>query len=644
MLRGYVQIKMCGINGFNFEDEQIIRRMNDRIRYRGPDAEGIFCNKISLGHVRLKIIDLSENARQPMSNENGGLWIIFNGEIYNFQELRKELEQKHRFKSKSDTEVILHAYEEWGNECVNKFNGMWAFCIYDKKKQIFFLSRDRLGKKPLHYYCKNEKFIFSSEIKAILEHGINKELNKTAVSSFLSYRYVLGEETFFKNIFKLLPAHNMIYNLKTNKIERIWEYWDLPQKEVEISEEKAEKEVEKLLMKSVEYRKISDVPLGVILSGGLDSSLITALLATIEKKEGKRINTFTVKFPEEGFDETKFAKIVAKKYNTNYFEVKVDISNFLDIMKEYTKYKDEPIGVPNEIALYLLARKIKENVTVVLSGEGADELFAGYRGIFSSYYDYERLKSIKERSALSEYRTKFKSLHERYGGRLFDNELQHFLFMYNYWTDDEKNFILKEEAKKDFVAIFKKYYYKATGGYIRKISYLFLKLHLPTLLNRLDNPTMANAVEGRVPLLDYKLAEYAYNLPSILKIRWKNKEEFNKATFKNCEEISENYDILKYVLKKISLKYLPESIIKRKKQGFPLPLDKWFRGKFLDEARHILLSDKARIKEVIDQKKLEEWIDKNLQKQSFTKHQTFGQKLWMLVSLEFWLEEWFPRV
>jgi asparagine synthase (glutamine-hydrolysing) len=634
---------MCGINGFNFQNTEIIKRMNDKIRYRGPDDEGIYINEdISLGHVRLKIIDLSEKAKQPMCNETGNLWITYNGEIYNFQELRAELEAKgHKFKSKSDTEVVLHAYEEYNTKCVNRFNGMWAFCIYDKKRKILFLSRDRVGKKPLYFYSKNKRFIFSSEIKAILEHNIKKELNKKAVSSFLSYRYVLGEETFFKKIKKLLPAHNMIYDLKKKKIKRIWEYWDLPQQGNKIPENLAKKIVEDLIKRSIEYRKISDVPLGVILSGGLDSSLIAAMLSRIEQKEGKQINTFTVKFPEKGFDETRFAEIVAKKYNAKYFEVKVSTNNFLEIMREYIKYKDSPVGVPNEIALYLLSKEIKKNVTVVLSGEGADELFAGYGRKFASIFDFERLKILeKSKNGSEKYKKEFHALYKKYKGKFFRTELDHFLFLYNYWSNEEKNLILKEEAKNDYRGIFEKYFRKSTGNYHQKMSYLFIKLHLPGLLNRLDNPTMTNAVEGRAPFLDYLLLEFVYNLPRELKTRWKSKDDFVAAGFKTCDEISEIHDIPKYILKEIAKGYLPKDIVERKKQGFPLPLDLWFRVDFLEKSQNLLLTKDSKIRSVIKQEKLKEWIRNNIKGED----RKFGQKLWMLVSLELWLREWFPEI
>jgi asparagine synthase (glutamine-hydrolysing) len=625
---------MCGICGFNFEDLSGIKEMAKQFDYRGPDQENYYTdNAVSLGHKRLSIIDLSEKGRQPMCNESKDIWIVFNGEIYNYNEIRPELERKgHVFNSQSDTEVIIHAYEEYGKDCVKMFNGMWAFCIYDKRKSTLFLSRDRFGKKPLYYSLDKDKFYFSSEIKGILKCGVKKELNKPAVSSYLSYRYVLGEETFFKNIYKVLPGHNMIFNLKTRQIEENGEYWDIPIKEVNLKEEEILNKINDLLKKSVMYRKISDVPLGVILSGGLDSSIITAILA---KQEQKPINTFTVKFKETGYDETEFAKIVADLYKTNYFEVTINTDNFLKIMKEYMMFKDEPVGVPNEIPLYLLSKKIKEKVTVVLSGEGADEFFEGYGRIFSSARDYEIIKQLQgQKNGKNNYKEKYPSIYNKYKGVLFKSELEHFLFMYNYWGDEEKNFILLNDSKKDFSAIFKKYIEKNDLPYEKKISYIFMKLHLPGLLNRLDSSTMANSVEGRAPFLDYKLAEFVFNIPLEYKTKWLLSNEELLNLDKNCDELSEKANISKYILKEMAKEYLPETIVKRKKQGFPLPLNSWFKNDFLNITKEMLLDENSKIKEVINQENLANWIEKG-------QGEIFGQKLWMLLSLEMWLREWF---
>lgn len=621
---------MCGINGFSFRNEELAGRMNDIVRHRGPDDDGVFSDgNVTLGHRRLKIIDLSKKASQPMSDSEGSLWITFNGEMYNFKEVRKDLEDKgYEFVSMSDTEVILYAYREWGTDCVKRFNGMWAFALYDKKNGIIFMSRDRLGKKPLYYTVKDGNIIFSSEIKPIFEHKIEKKLNMKAVSSFLSYRYVLGKETMFDGVFKLLPAHNMIFNMGRGEIERVWEYWDIERSTTNPSEADALKNTEDALLKSISYRQISDVPIGSINSGGLDSSLVTAMMSTLREEP---VKSFTVKFPEEGFDETPFARMLANHCKTMHKEITIDTSNFMNLMKEYVKNKDMPTGVPNEIALYMLFKEIKKSATVVLSGEGADELFAGYSRIFRSPFDFERMKE-----AGKNYPEKYPALAKKYNGKMFKDELDHFLFLYSYFPDDEKNSFLREEARKDFRSLFEEYYERIDGDYYRRISYIFLKLHLPVLLARLDNSSMRSAVEGRTPFLDYNVVDTIFSMPFSMKNPWKSEDDKKEAESKNCDEIAEKHDTVKYILKRVAEKYIPMKIIERKKQGFPLPLQKWFGKDLLNDAKILLLSEESRISMVANQEKLGEWI-----KKKEDGGPGFGQKLWTLVSLELWLREWF---
>jgi len=623
---------MCGINGFNFENEKIIKEMNERVHHRGPDSRGFFCSdKVSLGHSRLKIIDLSEKAKQPMFDSENKIGIVFNGELYNYQEIKSELEEKgHKFNSESDTEVIINSYIEWGTNCVNHFNGMWAFAIYDRERNILFLSRDRMGKKPLHYYNQNRKFIFASEIKSLFMHEINKELNPKSISSFLSYRYVLGKDTMFQGISKLLPAHNLIYNLKEKKIEKVWEYWDLEIKENDDDEGKAIEKTKKLLQDSIRLRKISDVPVGSLNSGGLDSSLVSGIMAKMQKDP---IRTFTIKFSENKFDETPYARILSNYCKTIHKEVKVEVEDFLHLMKEYTKQKDEPIGVPNEIPLSILFKKIKEDVTVVLSGEGADEISAGYGRVFRSPFDYERIKDLGD----EEYREKYPSLYKKYNGRNFKDELDHYMYVYNYFPEEEKNSILLKEYQADFRPMFESYFNKFDTGYDRRISYVFIKLHLPGLLARLDNSSMLHGVEARCPFLDHRLVEYIFNLPSTLKNPWIDEKHKKNAEKKNSEEIAENDDIPKYIIKKAAAAIIPDEIINRKKQGFPLPFEVWFSGEFLEESKKLILSEDSKIKKVVNQEKLKEWINKGAKGDE----RRFWRKFWMLVSLELWLREWF---
>ena len=624
---------MCGINGFTFNDKEKITEMNKLLFHRGPDGSGTYYDKISLGHTRLKIIDLSENASQPMSDSENKIQLIFNGEIYNFKEIREELEKEgYKFKSNSDTEVIIYSYKKWGYECVNHFNGMWAFALYDEDKKKLFLSRDRFGKKPLYYTIKNSDLIFSSEIKPLFVHDIEKVLNKKAVSSFLSYRHVLGEETMFENILKLLPANNMVFDLQKKEIEKIWEYWDLNKEDINISEQDAEKITEDLLKKAVLLRQVSDVPIGTTNSGGLDSSIISAIMASINKE---RIRTFTVKFPEREFDEAPYARLLAERYNTIHKEIQIDVTNFLGLMKEYTKKKDQPIGIPNEIASYLLFKEIKKDVTVILSGDGADEIFAGYGRIFRSPDDYKKLKKLENNP--ESYQNNYPSLYKKYQGKFFKDELEHFMFLYNYFPEDEKNFILREECKQEFTPLFRKYFDKIQGEYAKKISYIFLRLHIQEPLANRDNSSMASSVELRCPFFDYELANFVLNLPFTLKNPWISQEHKQSAEYKNCDEIAEEDDIPKYLLKKIAEKYIPKEIIYRKKIGFWLPLQKWFREDLFKDAKELLFSEDSKIGMVVNKDNLKTWAENGIK----SSDKDFGQRLWMLVSLELWLREWF---
>ena len=625
---------MCGINGFTFENEEAVKQMNQLLEHRGPDANGHYINNISLGHTRLKIIDLSENGAQPMLDNEEKLILTFNGEIYNFQELKAKLEQLgHKFKSKCDSEVILYAYKEWGYNCVDQFNGMWAFAIYDLEKNKIFLSRDKIGKKPLYYYASENDLFFSSEIKPLFVHNIPKILNKPAASSFLSYRYILGNETMFKNILKLPPAHNMIYDLNERKIERIWEYWDITSEKIPETEEDVRKKTEQLLKDAVRLRQVSDVPIATTNSGGLDSSVVTAMMAQMHSTP---IISFTVKFPEPGFDESEYAKLLADHAKTDHREIMIDTQDYFQLMKEYVKIKDEPIGMANEIATYAMFKKIKKDATVIMTGEGADELFAGYSRIFSSPYDYERLDRLKKINKII-YETDYPSLYKKYNGKFFDTELDHFMYQYDYFPEEEKNFILNDDAKQDFKPIFKKYFDRISGSYRKKISYTFLKLHLPVILSKLDNSAMASAVEVRAPILDYRLVNYILNLPFHYKTRWIDEENKIQARYKNADEIAEIHDICKYILKQVAKDYIPQTIIERNKKPFPVPLQKWFKQSFIDEAKELLLSKDSRINMVCNQDNLKTWIEEGLK----SEEKLFGQRLWRLVSLELWLREWF---
>ena len=371
---------MCGITGIlNFNgsvvDKLLLRRMTDVLSYRGPDGEGFYVDKnVGLGHRRLAIIDLSDAGKQPMCNHDGTIWITFNGEIYNFQELRRDLEGRgYRFSSSTDTEVIIHAYEEYGVDCVGFLRGMFSFAVWDVNKKQLFLVRDRVGKKPLVYYKDNDRFVFASEIKAIIEDKtIKREVSQEALSNYLGYGYVPAPLTIFKNIYKLLPGHCMIVDNKGNIT--IKQYWDLQFKETNFSEDYYCKKTLELLEESTKIRMFSDVPLGAFLSGGVDSSAVVAMMA---KNSEQPIKTFSIGFEEQEFNELPYARIIAEKFNTDHkeFIVKPDA---IKILPKLVWYYDEPFADSSALPSYYLAQLTKKHVTVSLNGDGGDENYAGY--------------------------------------------------------------------------------------------------------------------------------------------------------------------------------------------------------------------------------------------------------------------------
>ncbi|MBI2139346.1 asparagine synthase (glutamine-hydrolyzing) [Candidatus Woesearchaeota archaeon] len=636
---------MCGIAGIyslsgkEAPSARVITEMADSMAHRGPEDSGIYLGKgIAFGHRRLRILDLSEKGKQPMMDREKEIVITFNGEIYNFRDIRDELiSLGYSFSSASDTEVILSAYRQWGIECIQRFNGMFAFGLYDGRKQKLFLVRDRLGKKPLYYSIVDGALIFASEIKAILRYPhFVAEPNWKAISSYLSFRYVLGKDSFFSRIVKVLPGHYL--EISGGKIDEK-EYWDIPlvakKGDRGIAYYKAS--IREKLTRAVKLRMVSDVPLGAYLSGGLDSSIIVALMAQLTGK----VRTYSVAFDVEGYDELQYAKLVAEKFSTEHTEIRLKAGDYMGAMKELIRFKDEPLAVPNEVPIYLMSKVLKKDITVVLSGEGSDELFYGYGRLFRSPFDYARLKMLP-----AGLRNLFlKSLGKKYGSKSFSSEMEHFLHLYSYFPNGEKNSLfnpfMKSLCRDDegLHALFRKYFDRAENlNYYDKISYVFEKIHLVGLLGRLDNATMAAAVEARAPFVDHELVEFMFNVPKKYKLHWKSAFSFFRGLLKNSDEISENLDITKWILREAFKDDVPEKIISRKKQGFPVPLDAWFKGKFISDAKKYLLGPEARIRKIIDQQNLESWINRNLNNSAGT---SFGQKVWMLLNVEIWLREYF---
>ena len=537
-------------------------------------------------------------------HSNSNVWhLVFNGEIYNFEEIKSQL--NYNFKTSSDTEVILAAVEEKGmNWFINQANGMFAIAIYNSETKDLFLVRDRLGIKPLYFYNDGEKLIFSSEIKAILSSGlIDAEFNEEAVDEYLANRYIRAPYTFFKNIFQVNPGNYLSINKDLSTIEN--KYWDIPDAfnmSTEYNEEEVLNGLDKELNKAIKYRLIADVPLGTYLSGGVDSSLITAITA-LNKKE--KVNTYTIGFEE--MNEFEYSEVIAEKYQTDHHEILMQKKDYMSNWERLINFKDAPLGVPNEIPLAVMSTKLKEKITVVLSGEGADELMGGYGRIYRAPFDYAN-EDINE--SFYDY---FTSRYD-YVPRSMRDQLINTPKNYRDEFDAEIKADFSESSNEESVFRF------------------FHKYHVKGLLQRVDMTTMQTSVEARVPFLDHNLIEYSYNnIPYDLKLRWISDDAENQAKSMNSNQYSETLDTPKYLLRKVSYKYLPKEIIERKKIGFPVPLTEWFDN--LETLAKELLPTANWLKEGV----VNDLIEK-----SKTESRA-GQILWMFINIELFKRNYFNK-
>ncbi len=590
---------MCGICGFvSLRGKETIAKdslvaMNNVIDYRGPDDAGTYFSgavkdckfTVGLGHRRLSIIDLSALGHQPMSNEDGTIWVVYNGEIYNFIELKDYLVSKgHVFRSHTDTEVIIHMYEEKGEACVEHFRGMFAFALWDDRKKMLFCCRDRLGIKPFYYYADNEQLIFGSEVKSILKSGkVNTRTNDKVINAYFTFGYVPAPHTMFEGIYKLRPGHSL--TCVNGKVE-IRQYWDIA--DIEISADKNEKyyigQFRELLDECVKMRLVSDVPLGVFLSGGIDSSTVVGIM---NKFAGEgRVKTFCVGYQDKQASELEYARIVANKFNTDHHEYCLEPTDFYSFIPKLVWHFDEPVVEAAAIPLYFISKLAREHVTVLLSGEGADELFGGYpiykymrmieryrripgfirSGITDSLFGTLAGKGSRKKS--SKYLAWSKlPLEQRYFG--VSTELTGGVKA-NLYSDD---FLHDESWHLSLTDLVAPYYSKvAHKDPLSKMLYLDTKVWLPDdLLVKADKMSMATSVELRVPFLDYKMVEFAASVPSKYKVSgWTTK----------------------YLLKKSVEDLLPRQIIHRRKRGFPVPIGAWFKGDFGEKAREVLLGQK----------------------------------------------------
>ncbi|OGS03401.1 MAG: asparagine synthase (glutamine-hydrolyzing) [Elusimicrobia bacterium RIFOXYA2_FULL_47_53] len=580
---------MCGIAGlihFNKShnsDPETVRNMTNAIRHRGPDDDGFFIeNNIALGMRRLSIIDLP-GGHQPMTNEDGTVWLVFNGEIYNFRELRSELTAKgHKFKTNSDSEVIIHQYEESGQDCVSYFNGMFAFCIYDKKKNSLLLARDRMGVKPLYYSANRQSFAFASEIKSLVKSKLTgREVDTEALYDYMTFRFVPAPKTMLKGVNKLPPARTLTVNLNDGSAS-IAKYWEIPTaaESGSISFAEATDELSALFKDSVEKRLISDVPLGVLLSGGLDSTCVTAAMHEIGIS---RIKTFSVGFSEGGiFDESPYAEEASRHHGIENNKIIIGLNEFREYLGDFAYDIDEPIADLASIPLYFVSKLARKDVKVVLSGEGSDELFAGY--------DFDRIALALERIKMVHAVPKilrdslpkavlspfgFKGLLEkldRFNAPVSDYARQRLFHITNIFGEKDK-LVLGLSGNNSFEKI--KSLYAGSGNLdpINQILYVYSKSWLPEdLLMKADKMTMANSLELRVPFLDYRLVEFAFSLPSAYKVR------DGAGGFST-----------KHILRNAFKGKIPGSILNRKKQGFPVPAYSWIKGPLKAYAKEILL-------------------------------------------------------
>ena len=594
--------------------------MNDSMIHRGPDDGGIWIEEnIGLGHRRLSIIDLSDAGHQPMVYDD--LVIVFNGEIYNFLDLRKELESRgYEFKSKTDTEVILASYKEWGIGCLDKFRGMFAFVIYDKSTNVLFGARDRFGKKPFKYYLDDTTFIFASELKAILtQKEVKKEVDWKAIDDYLTLQYIPHPKTGFKNIYKLPHAHYFIFDRNSKKFE-IQRYWNLDySKKLNLSEKEWIELLEDALKESVRLRMISDVPLGAFLSGGIDSSAIVAFMSQFTD----RVKTFSIGFDEKDFDETEYARMIAERYGTDHHELIVKSNDMIKYIEQLVYQYEEPYADSSQLPMFILSKFTRGYVTVALNGDGGDENFGGY----DKYTIHLFAKYIKKVPFKNLFLHSFKMLGKEKGYLFFkmldqENWEQHLNYTnyfdtyskQEFYTEQFKAKINNHDTHEFFGCIM-----DDTNDleYMDRIFYLDFNSYIPDdLMAKVDIATMANGLESRSPLLDHKFVELAAKIPSNLKVG------FNKK---------------KYIFKKMLEGYLDEDVLYRKKQGFAIPLKHWFRNELKDYIGDVLLDVNGLVLQIMKRKMVERLLEEHYNGKDN------GKKLWTLMVLNLWYNEFFEH-
>jgi asparagine synthase (glutamine-hydrolysing) len=627
---------MCGIAGM-FEPEatmgraerrEALGRMCDAIEHRGPDDEGFHVEGgLALGMRRLSIIDLF-GGRQPISNEDGTVWIVFNGEIYNYLDIREELiDRGHAFQTESDTETIVHLYEEEGEACVERLRGMFAFAIWDRRERKLFIARDRVGVKPLHYAVTAGGIVFGSEIKSLLQHpAIGREVNLEAISDFLSFGYLPDPQSAFRGIQKLPAGHTLTFKDSRLTVRR---YWDFQYPEAEAARPAREdgyyvERLRELLAESVRLRLVSDVPLGAFLSGGVDSSTVVAMMA---REMGRPVKTFSIGFTESSFDELDYARVAARHFNTDHHEFVVtpDVCN---IVGEIVRHHDEPFADVSSIPTYIVSKMAREHVTVALSGDGGDELFAGYERylVDAQRAKFERVPRFIRRNVFLR------------ASRMLPPGAYGKNFLRNIALDADERYVdslsyFHQEKKRDLLSA---EFLRATGGRdsseeyrriyglprskerIDHLLYLDSKTYLPSdIMTKVDRMSMAHSLEAREPLLDHKLIEFVAQIPASLKLRGLE---------------------AKSILKRAVRGIVSDEIIGRKKQGFDVPILKWFKEDLRELLCDTLTGGRARQRGYFNPGAVEAILDEHLRgRRDNSRH------LWGLLTLELWHQSFIDR-
>jgi asparagine synthase (glutamine-hydrolysing) len=640
---------MCGIVGFrtNRDFSQLqesLPEATSSLIHRGPDNMGLFFDEeagVGLGHRRLSVIDLSKAGRQPMSNDDGMVQIVYNGEMYNFKEVRKTLEGcSHSFSTETDTEVILKAYLEWGINCLNRFVGMFAFALWDKRSRLLFLARDRLGIKPLYYHFDRGRFLFASELKAMMAFKVfQRNIDPNSIPLFLHYQYIPAPRTIFKNTYKLLPGYCLVYD---GQDLETYAYWNLPHRGEEgafkSKEEDVIDELDYLLTRAVSDRLVSDVPLGALLSGGIDSSMVVALM---QKVNPAPVRTFSIGFREPEYNEAPWASKVANHLGTDHTEFYVTPKEAMDVIPQLPEIYDEPFADSSAIPTYLVSSLARSQVTVALSGDGGDEQFSGYVRYWTTQAmatSFQRLPS-SIRSALGMLFKKIpplwvekcylpwrEFLPQRFRVANFPDKWQKLITLMGktevqelyrmticLWSEAELYRVLGESLpKSQYEEVFLQ-----TEGWplLSRLMRVDQKTYLPdAMLTKVDRSSMAASLEVRVPLLDHRVVEYTTKLPDSLKYR-------------NGEG--------KYILRRLLSRYVPSNMFERPKMGFGVPIDKWFRNELKDLLLDYLSPERLKKEGVFDQYLVEEKIKEHLSGE--VNHQ---YRLWSLLMWEMWRERW----